>query len=60
MNNRERPAGDEMKALGTVPADTHSMKREDLPTLSFSFVLDDIRVRRCEYVAKFKFRRKWP
>jgi hypothetical protein len=39
-----------MRTLATVPEDTSNLNKEDLPLLKFSFLLEDIRVRKCEHV----------
>ena len=53
-----RRAGEELATLASVPTDVHTINQTDLPTLKFSFLLEDVKIRRCEYVTFSLVRRK--
>jgi hypothetical protein len=59
MGAGRRPRAEEMKTLTEVPSDTHNLNREELPTLRFIFLLEDIRVKKCEQVIVRLFRKSF-
>lgn len=50
----EKPrGGEELKTLASVPMGTHTLNQAELPLLKFMFLLEDIKVRKCEYVLPY-------